>query len=354
MWFALGALTALIALEGVFRLLPVSMGLYRTEQFERWPLQGYQPGQPYTYSKGWQMLNVYRGSTNNYGRNAPFDFNTGSRPVIVIGDSFVESLMQPYADALHGQLGDYLGSRDSVYGLGFSGLSASDYLALSRQAKAEFSPTAAVFVIIDGDFSESLVANLGYYQFVPQGDSFRLSYRPLYGTSMMKTVSKMIGEVALYRYLFGQLGFSFDTVFKFGGGKEQAQSGRGNSNSGLQRRVIDHFLAELPDAVGVPSRCIAFLVDSDRYAIYDPRLASKSKESPDVRRYFLDQAQALGFAVSDLGPVFRTRYASTHAKFDFWPIDRHWNRKGHGVAADEAYRLLFSSGKAECMPHTRG
>ena len=138
---AAGALTALILLEGVFRLLPVRMGPYRTEQYERWPLEAYQPDQPYTYSKSWQFLNVRHGVTNNYGHIANFDYRQRSHPVVVIGDSFVESLMNPYEDTLQGQLGARLGSRESVYGLGFSGLSASDFLGLSRLAKEEFAPT---------------------------------------------------------------------------------------------------------------------------------------------------------------------------------------------------------------------
>ncbi len=350
MWLAAGALAALILLEGIFRLLPVSMGLYRTEQFERWPLQGYEPGQPYTYSKGWQMLNVHRGMTNNYGHNAPFDYRKGSHAVIAIGDSFVESLMQPYGETMQGQLDERLGSRESVYGMGFSGLSASDYLAMSRLAREEFAPAAAVFVIIDGDFSESLSARLGSYHFVPQGESFRLAYRPQYGETLMKAVRGRIGEISLYRYVFGNLGFLFDEMFRFGSSKEQPQPGRVTGDAEIHRRVIDYFLAELPGTLGVAPRCIAFLVDSDRYAIYDPKLASVPKETPDVRRYLLDRARTSGFAVSDLDTVFRALYARDRMKFDYWPNDRHWNKRGHGVAAGEAYRLLFGEDKRECLP----
>ena len=349
-WLAAGALLALILLEGVFRLLPVSMGLHRTEQFKRWPLEAYQPGQRYTYSKSWQFLNVRHGVTNNYGHPASFDYRQRSHPVVVIGDSFVESLMNSYEDTLQGQLGARLGSRESVYGLGFAGLSASDFLALSRLARDEFAPTAAVFVIIDGDFSESLLPGLGTYHFVPQGDSFRLAYLPLHGETLLKAVRSKIGELSFYRYIFGNLGFSLDSVVKFRRTKEQSKSERDASDPALLRRVIDYFLAELPSAIGVPAQCIAFLLDSDRYAIYKPESASVPKETPEIRRYFLDQAERLGFAASNLDPVFRARYASEHAKFDYWPNDRHWNRTGHGVAADEAYRLLFGAGKRECLP----
>jgi hypothetical protein len=349
-WLAVGAAAALVVLECIFRLLPVSVGPYRTEQMERWPLQGYEPHRPYTYSTSWQMLNVHRGTTNNYGHIAPFDYRAGSRPVIAIGDSYVESFMNSYGDTLQGQLGERLGSRESVYGLGFSGLSAGDYLAVSRLAGEELAPRAAVLVIFNGDFSESLLARQGYYHFAPQGDSFRLVYLPLDGEKPMKAFRRTVGGLALYRYIFGTLGFSFDAVFNFGrrGGQPQPRGAAGDAE--IQRRVIDYFLAELPRAVGVSPRCIALLVDSDRYAIYNPKLASAPKEQPEVRRYFLDRARKLGFAVSDLDPVFRARYARDGAKFDYWPADRHWNRTGHGVAADEAYRMLFGAGQQECLP----
>src|SRR5262249_46857832 len=119
-------------------------------------------------------------------------------------------------------------------------------------------------------------------------------------------------------------------------------------NADRERAAIDYFLAELPGALGVAPGCIAFLVDTDRYAIYNPRLATAPKEAPQVRDYFVERARRAGFAVSDLGPVFRTRYAENGVKFDFWPADRHWNRVGHGVAAAEAYRLLFAAGNGEC------
>jgi hypothetical protein len=350
MWLAAGALATLVVFEGIFTLLPVSGGLGPTEQFERWPLQGYQPRQSYTYSRGWQMILVNHGTTNNYGHVAPFDYREGSHPVIVAGDSYVESLMNAYGDTVQGQLGELLGSRESVYGLGYSGLSASDYFALSRLAKQEFAPTAAIFIIFNGDIAESLLARTGFYHFVPQGDSFRLAYLPLNTEKPMKALRRTITGLPLYRYIFGNLGFSSDAVFKFARGKPQPEADSIGADPELQRRVIDYFLAQLPGALGLPSQCIAFLVDSDRYAIYDPRLASAPKETPDVRRYFLDRAQALGFAVSDLDPVFRARYARDRTKFDYWPIDRHWNRTGHGVAADEAYRLLFGAGKRECLP----
>lgn len=356
LWLILGGIFVVAVLEAVFRLLPVSMGLYRTEQFEKWPLQNFESHLPYTYSSTWAMLNVHRGVTNNYGHPAPFDYKKQSRPLLVIGDSYIESLMNDFSDTLQAQLGVLLNSPSSVYGLGVSGLSISDYLALSRLAHDEFRPAAAVFMITDGDFSESLGRRIGNYFFATKGDELALQYAPLYGDTLMKRIRQSIGEISFYRYLEAHLGFSLDAVlsvfrniasFKLAGG-------RAVQNVDLQRKVADKFLAELPESLGIPKRCIVFLMDSDRYAIYNVRSASTPKDWPEVRQYFIEQAQEKGFMVSDLDPVFRDRYMRDRVKFDYWPFDRHWNDVGHGVAANEAYRLLSAKEQQHCLPARSG
>lgn len=342
-WFILGALLAVGLLECVLRLLPVSMGPYRTDQFERWPLQSSEPHLPYTYSISWNMLNAHRGVTNNYGHIAPFDYKKDSHPILVIGDSFIESLMNEHKDTLQGQLGRRTGASRSVYGLGASGLSASDYIALSRLARDEFSPIAAVFLIVDGDLSESLGPHLGYHYLVPDGEALKLAYAPLQGESVLKRVRRLIGDISIYRYVQVTLQFSLSRVTKVLEHKAVArvESVRLSRDIEGQRKVADWLLAELPASLGLPPECIVLLMDSDRYAIYKPELASFPKDSPEVRRYFIQHAQAFGYKVSDLDPLFKQHYALERTKFDYWPIDRHWNKVGHGVAADEAYRLLF-------------
>lgn len=349
MWFMLGALMALALLELALRLLPVTMGPYRTEQFERWPLQSSEPGIPFAHSVSWSMLNAHRGYTNNYGHIAPFDYKKGSHPVLVIGDSYIESLMNEYEDTLQGQLGRKMGAPESVYGLGVSGLSASDYVALSRLARDEFSPSAAVFLMNDGDLSESLGFHLGYYFLAPDGDKFKLSYSPMVGESIQKKIRKLIGDISVYRYFQVNLQFSIDKVFKVfqpdAAPNRRTELPVGDGEG--QRKVVDWFLAALPDSLRLPPECIVLLMDSDRYAIYKPELASPRKDSAEVRRYLVEQAHKLGFKVSDLDLVFRQRYEKDHVKFDYWPVDRHWNRVGHGVGADEGYRLLFTPGEQQ-------
>ena len=352
-WIFLGGIFTAVVLECALRFLPVSMGLYRTVQFEKWPLHHSEPRLPYAYSISWAMLHPHRGTTNNYGHIAPFDFAKGSHPLVVIGDSFIESLINDYGDTLQGQLGQMINSPRSVYGLGVGGLSVSDYLALSRLARDEFSPAAAVFLMIDGDFSESRGPHPGHHSLIPEGAALKAVYDPLTGESTAKKIRKWVGDISLYRYFQVNLQFTLARVLAQLSGEPAAKVKPETSANDVayQRQVADLMLATLPADLGLPPECIVFLMDSDRYGLYKPGSASVPKDSPEVRRYFIDEALKRGFKVSDLEPVFKQRFAQDRTKFDHWPVDRHWNRIGHGVGAQEAHRLLFGQGQQQaCLP----
>jgi hypothetical protein len=53
--YAGGAALALLALELILRLLPVPMGVYRTEDYQRWPLVNNEPNREYAYSMSWSF-----------------------------------------------------------------------------------------------------------------------------------------------------------------------------------------------------------------------------------------------------------------------------------------------------------
>ncbi len=350
--FVGGVLVLLALLEAGLRLLPTLSGLAPNPDTQAWPLRSYEASRRYQYSAGWAMLNAHRGTTNNYGHIAPFDFHKGSRPAIVIGDSYVESLMNDYSDTLQGVLGSRLGPGKPVYGLGVSALSASDYVKLAEQARREFEPTAAIFLITDGDMIESLVRRDGGYHLEHQGAGFALVYRPLSPNSVMQGVRRAVGESALYDYVRDNLKFSPSDVVRALKWRHDAAAPTDpdGKSSRESRQVAEWFLDELPRATGVAPECTLLLLDADRYAIYEPGAASKPKDSPEVRLLLLERGRALGFRVIDLGPLFDAEYARTKLKLDYWPVDRHWNRRGHAVAADAVMSTLFQDSAAQCAP----
>ena len=350
----LGFLAVLVSLEGVLRLLSVSSGLRPPAAIDAWPLRPYDSKQPYTYSYGWAMLNPHRGATYNYGHIAPHDFRAASRPLIVVGDSFVESLMNEYGDTVQGILGQRLGANRPVYGLGVSGLSASDYIAMARRARAEFAPSAAVFVMTDGDIAESLLPRPGGYHLQPMAGDLALAFTPLSPSAAMQWVRRgVVGDFALYDYLRGNLKFAPGDFVK---GLHAAHPAPPTPQllAMRDRAAKDAalwFLRELPGASGVAPECTVLLIDADRYAMYAPRAASPSKDGAELRRLLIERGQALGFHVVDLGPQFAAEYARTRLKVDHWPVDRHWNQRGHAVAADAVMAALYSGARSSaCMP----
>ena len=360
--FALGAAALLAVFECVLRVLPTYSGLQPNPAPQDYPLRGYEASQPYGYSYGWAMLNAHHGTTNNYGHVAPFDFRAASHPLIVVGDSYIESLMNDYDETLQGILGTRLGAARPVYGMGLSALSAADYLELARRARAEFAPAAAVFLITDGDFVESLMPRPGGYHLERRGAELVPRFVPLTPNPIMQALQKTLGRSALYDYLRANLKFSPGDVLRaLGSGHGGPSPASAAAAAPAQPtpvaydtgRIVDWFLAELPRVSGVAPACTVLLVDSDRYAIYEGRARVTPKESPAVRRRLLERGADLGFKVVDLGPLFAAEYSRSRLKLDHWPVDRHWNRHGHTVAADAVMAALFAGGLGTpCAPGT--
>lgn len=339
-----GALLTLLVVELLLRALPVIDGRIRDRDESQWPLRNYQPQQPYVYSFGWDLRQPQQGRTNNFGQLAPFDFQPGKAKVAVIGDSFVESAMNAYEDALHAQLAALRGDPQSVIGLAGSGLSLADQLVLAGQARDALAPPAYVFVIIDNDIADSQRPRRGWHHFAADGrGGLRTVYLPLRGGD--EGGAGPLASSALYRYLRRNLGWTppqpaqllADLAAWLSPGRQaQAQSAPDRSGDAA---AIAHFLRELPAATGVPPACVALLFDSDRLALYGKPRAS-SVDAPASRAALLRGAQAAGFAALDLAPRFAARYREQGQRFDHSPSDSHWNRLGHQVAAEAARDAL--------------
>jgi hypothetical protein len=169
---------------------------------------------------------------------------------------------------------------------------------------------------------------------------------------MVQWVRAHLGEPALYSYVRSNLKFApADLVKAFAidkGARSPSAPDLGDSADAFA--VANWFLDGLPRASGVAPRCTVLLLDADRYAIYDPQQASRPKDSASLRAHFIDRARALGYKVVDLAPLFRADYSRRRMKFDYWPVDRHWNRHGHEVAADAVMSTLYSGDDSACMP----
>jgi hypothetical protein len=341
--FALGIVLSVLALELCFRVLPVNRGLVRVDPPTLWPLENYRPGSRYSYSKDWALKNPHSGRSNNYGHLANFDYAKGQAYVAVIGDSYIEARMNDYQDTLQAQLGELLNAPQRVYGLGANGLSMADYLVLSRLAADEFTPKAFVYALVDNDLSEAVVPRKGWHHFA--GDMAWPRY-VLEREGGRTRLNDLLAESSLYRYLKGNLGFSVDKLFAASAQTGSPEPSGRDDREPEVRRAIDRFLQVLPEVTHLPPQCHVFLLDGDRYKLYDAKRAELPVDSVGLRQYFLERARAAGYPVVDLGPLFAAEYARSGMKLDYHPDDRHWNRHGHGVAARAAEQALASKAGA--------
>ena len=95
----------LLAIEVALRFLPVSTGLRSLPVTAAEPVLRFAPDRPFVNSLGWNFYNVVRGRVNNAGFVNDQDYVKDGPPLIaVIGDSFIEAQMVPYAESLQGRL----------------------------------------------------------------------------------------------------------------------------------------------------------------------------------------------------------------------------------------------------------
>ncbi len=103
MRFLGGVILALLALELVFRFLPVSSAT-RTGYHIHPYIISYPPNHRFTTATGWDLKNAHSHKANNYGFLAERDFSYAPEALGLVGDSFVEANMLPARDRLASQL----------------------------------------------------------------------------------------------------------------------------------------------------------------------------------------------------------------------------------------------------------
>lgn len=354
---ALGLLLPLLAAEAVLRLLPVRTGLRTLPVNPANPVRRFEPNREFVFSRDWNFDGVNRGRTNNLGfiNDQDYDSTARSPLLAVIGDSYVEAPMVPYAETIHGRLARCTEGQGRVYSFGASGVPMSEYLGEADYARARFHPNAISVIVVGNDFDRSLQQYTGARgQHVFRRDSTGLvlhlvNYRP-------GPWRRLIRHSALARYVVLNLAGGVDAALQILRGNPPRPSYVGNTEASASperlrdsRAAVDEFLAELPARAGLPPGHIIILVDAIRPQIYDPdSLRATAGLFVDVmRRYLLERARAAGFDVIDMQEQFIRRYAQDSTHFEF-PSDNHWNGAGHEVAAaaaaaSPAFRSVFPS-----------
>jgi hypothetical protein len=332
------AVVCLLAAEIVLRFLPVPTGLRSLPVNAANPVLHFTPNRPFVGSLGWNFHTVVRGRVNNAGYVNDQDYVREGPPLIaVIGDSFIEGQMVPYAESVQGRLAAALAGKFRVYSFAASGAPLSQYLIYGGLAVRDYGARAVVVNVVGNDFDESLSAykaGPGLWLYAPdQAGVLRLrltEHEPGRLISLAR-------HSALVRYLLINLRV-LHTIRNLQpiGSANAAPNYAGNTDASTgQKRVkdsldaLDAFFRDVPERVGLPPDRVLFILDGFRHAT-DLQPGSYFDL---MRRAFMETVAAHGYEVIDLDTRFIPRHAATRGRFDFFD-DNHWNGLGHGVAAE--------------------
>ena len=347
---AMGFALSAVLLEVVLRFLPVSGGAYTTEVNARQPILHFEPNHTFTAAVGPRLEYANRGRINNAGwvSDQTYDSTARTPLLALIGDSYIEAFIVPYAESVQGHLATAVGPSRRAYAFGLSGWALSQYLAVAEFVGRGYRPDAMVVNIVGNDFDESLLrykSARGFHYFRDFPDSSLKLERVDYAR---KWHYWLVRHSALWRYALGHLrlisrlkalGSSFGRT---GDAEPQKNDYVGNvprvvepERVAWSKRAVDEFLAELPQRSGLAPDRILFVVDGMRPQLYDPVELARSETSyfGQMREYFMSHAREGGFEVLDMQPVFVAAYAAQRKRLEF-PHDGHWNGIGHGLVAD--------------------
>lgn len=341
------AFTVLL-LEVALRFMPLAAAPWVQPPTPDNPIQRYVPNTSFTWSLGWNFQNVVHGRTNTQGFVADYDYDAAATSPLVtlIGDSFIEALMVPFADSITGRVQKAMGTRGRAYAIAQSGSPLSQYIAYAKHACERYRPQRMIISIVGNDFDESVFATRarnGIFHLYPKGDGFEHALTPLPPMGLGERIGRN-SALALYLVRNVSRGSLFQAISI---GRAQAAEGEvgafvGNTSAaaGAARvaegeKVIDWFLGRLSDSMCLQPKDIVILVDAPRPEIYNPALLELARSSyfGRMRVKVIADATARGFRVVDLQTAFVASFARDQRRFEPL-IDNHWNGHGHAVAAE--------------------
>jgi hypothetical protein len=338
----LGFVIALIGLETVLRLLPVSDGVFRLPVNEENPIPRFKENRDFTYSSDWKFSIISRKHSNNHGflNDNNYSREENTPLMAIIGDSYVEAVHIDNYLTMYGILSKKVANLGRVYSFGISRAPMSTYLAYAEYARNEFNPTSMVFVIVGNDFDQShseYETLPGYYYFFPDGSNKLVLKRVDYHKHFSR---ELIKKSALMRYMYFNLRLEniqkimlfTSSSKKYCGDTSCEVSEERISNS---KKVVDEFFHQLPLKTGLGTSGILFLVDGIRPNIYSDEGLEDVKGSyfDIMRNYFMLTAKNKGYEVIDMQPIFVNKNRADGSRFEF-KTDGHWNALGHKLAAD--------------------
>jgi hypothetical protein len=337
----LGCALAIVMLELIFQMLPVTTGFAYQRTIESEP--ALKATVPFVkHSLDWKFHQATTRKINEYGFPDDHHYLPNEQPIAVIGDSYIQSLMLPYAGTLQGQLSALQPkSKPPVYSFGVPGYSLAGYIGTAESATKRFQPQMFIFLLTKDDITDSLVATKNVGSYFINAHKSGVNFEAYTGAS--RTDSFML-KSALMRYLNYHLQLNPLSAFlKLTGANESASAGDSSppvaqtelNIAQLSNQLLDH----LEQKTTARANNTIFIIDCEREKIYQGK--QQPQTSPDNQlTLFAQIAKDRGYQTIDTLPIFTRQYEQTHRRIDFTPIDAHWNSDAHHLIAEAVYPII--------------
>jgi hypothetical protein len=343
----MGAGLAVGLLEVLLHLLPVAgRGVHAAEYDPAWPINHLLPNSRYTYSAGWKLDLAHEGAVNDMGYVAPFDYaQSAGGGVAVLGDSYIESLMNDYGDTLQGRLPAMLEGRVPVLQFGSSGASMPDYLVIARLVADRFHPAWGIVLITEMDFVEGFAPARGNYGWNKDQDvPVRLNQPP----AQRGFIARWGRRLSLFQYIRNNLKVQPAAMIALhpapGAGAQPAMACKSSGLEPGDEALVAAFAEQLPRQFGLAPDHVVVVFDSasERKAIYSGEAAVGGCETRDsaasraLRRYLASR----GVNIVETHRLFTDYYRGTRHRLDHSPLDMHWNGEAHRLVAGQVAAII--------------
>jgi hypothetical protein len=313
-----GFLASALLAELFLSALPVATGYHYQAMNDANPVLRGAAHSPYVYSLGWNFRRARRGTLNNEGFPATYDYHRGSHPpVLIVGDSYVQAAAVTAGKRMH----ELLTARQvpvETIALSRPGGSLPDYLSMVEWGVTRYQPRAVVVLIVLGDVDDSLADKPGGYHFALSPKGFELRRRD---RAPLSPFRQTLNESMLIRYAYDNLGLYARLA-------RTVQSTP--ADHGIEQRTSEFFLAEL-----------ARIVPADRtILIFHRGRQQRSFEYQADIDALLMAARERGVRSIDLAPEFTAYEARNGRRVDEFPVDTHWNELAHAYVAERLVEVL--------------
>lgn len=330
----LGAVLAVMALEGLLRVLPTST--YSDTGYYIDPLIiTYRPHHRFRSSWGWDFSQVVEHRANNLGFLSTREFTPNSDALAVIGDSFVDASMLPDAERVGTHLEHEIGGR-AVYTMGGPGSSLLDYGERIRYAAEHLGVRDFVVVLERFDLRQAYCGSGNIHGPCIQRDTGKVitTLRPA-----PPAAQRYLRHSALLQYLLGHL--RFDPLQRL----RAAHAALSPDAAPAPAASKEFSVAELEHAQATfferiaPYRAgrLVIVFDCDRAALERGESGSDAGRDMAMR-----VAREHGAQVVDLEPRFRDYLARSGRYLEISPVDKHWNREATRLVARDIAVALNS------------